>query len=363
MKKTRSVAWLPVAGVCLAGALGLACGGAAPPPAQMDNAGAAPPKLPPSMGGGPAPVAVAPASGDIPADASQSGESEDMKTGMAALERNDVPGARAAFQSMIKKNPKDADAYHFLGLVEEKAGKKDAAEKAYKESLKLRPDIEASMVDLSALYIDQTKYDDALAVSRAGGAKHPESAPLHLNSALALAGKGDPAGSAKEFDEASRLSPKDPATAMTYGHWLGVWKQPDAALAKLRAARPLAKDDVGMLAAIGDEMRAIGAFGDCVPTFDKAIGIRDAAELRTLRAICKMGAKDDAGARADLEAAVAKEPSFAPAHFYLAGRLAQSGKLKEGLAEYETYLKLAPTGPMAKTAAERIKFAKEKLKK
>jgi Tfp pilus assembly protein PilF len=359
MKKASLV----VAAALLTASSFLGCGGAQSP-AQMDNAAppSAPPKLPPSMGGGGGAAAAPPAGGEMQ-QATHDAPSEEMARGMAALDRNDIAGAKASFQAMIKKDPKDADAYHFLGLVSEKEGKKADAEKAYKESLKLRPDLEASMVDLSALYIDQGKIEDALAVSRAGIAKHADSAPLHLNTALALAGKNDTGGASKEFDEAMRLAPKDAAVAMTYGHWLGVWKQPDAALTKLRAARPLAKEDVSMLAAIGDEMRAIGAFADCVPTFDKAISIRDAAELRTLRAICKMGAKDDAGARADLAAAVAKEPGFAPAHFYLAGRLAQSGQLKEGVAEYEAYLKLAPNGPMAKTAAERIKFAKDKMKK
>jgi Tfp pilus assembly protein PilF len=341
------------------------CGGASTQPASPENTANTPPKLPPSMsGGGPGTTSatVAP-SGDIPADATQSPPSEELTQGMAALERNDIPAAKASQQAMIKKNPKDADAFHFLGLISEKEGKKDVAEKAYKDALKLKPDLIASAVNLSALYIDGGKFDDALAVSRAGLQRHPDDSGLHMNNGLALAGKGDTAGATKELDEASRLSPKDPMVPMTYGHWLGVWKQNDAALAKLRSARPLAKDDVGVLAAIGHEMRVIGAFADCVPTFDKAISIKDAAELRTERALCKLGAKDDAGARVDLQTAVTKEPTYAPAHFYLAGRLAQAGQLKEGIGEYEQYLKLAPTGPMAKTATDRIKLAKEKLKK
>src|SRR5262249_19032776 len=150
--------------------------------------------------------------------------------------------------------------------------KKELAEKAYKKALELKPELEAAAVNLSALYIDQEKPDDALGVSRAALSKHPDNAALHMNSAIALGSKGDQAASGKEFDEAMRLSPSDPMAALTYAHWLATWKQSDAALAKLRAARPLAKEDVGMLAAIGHEMRGIGAFSDCVPTFDKAIG-------------------------------------------------------------------------------------------
>jgi cytochrome c-type biogenesis protein CcmH/NrfG len=91
--------------------------------------------------------------------------------------------------------------------------------------------------------------------------------------------------------------------------------------------------------------------------------MKDSPELRTYRALCKLGAKDDAGALADLRAAVGLDANFGPAHYYLAGRLAQSGDLAAAIAEYEAYLKVEPSGPMAKTARERIKKAKEHLKK
>jgi Tfp pilus assembly protein PilF len=338
----------------------LGCGGAQSQPPQTSSAVTTPPKLPPSMSGG---GAASSGATDMPSGPRQSEPSGELEKGLAALERGDMVAAKQSYQDMVKKNPKDGDAYHFLGLISEKEGKKETAEKAYRKALELKPELEASSVNLSALLIESERYDDGLAVSRAGLSKHADNASLHMNAAIALAGKGDQPGSAKEFDEAARLAPSDAMTAITYGHWLGVWKQSDAALAKLRSARPLAKEDVGLLASVGHEMRGIGAFADCVPTFDKAIGIRDAAELRTERALCKLGAKDNAGALADLQAAVAKEPSYAPAHFYLAGRMAQGGDLKGAIVEYEAYLKIAPTGPMAKTAQERVKFAKEHIKK
>jgi tetratricopeptide (TPR) repeat protein len=262
---------------------------------------------------------------------------------------------------MRAKDPKGAEQFVLAGLVDEKTGDKAGAEKAYKDAIKARPDLEAAYVDLSALLTDAGRFDDAVTAARAGLTKAPHSASLHANAAQALAGKGDTAGATQEFDAATQAAPSDPMLLMTYGHWLGVWKQGDAALAKLRAARPLASD-VGMLAAIGDEMRAIGAFSDCVPTFDKAIGMKDGAQLRTYRALCKMGAKDDAGALADLKAAVAADSGFGPAHYYLAGRLGQSGDLKGAIGEYEAYVKIEPNGPMAKAARDRIKKAKEHLK-
>ena len=227
-------------------------------------------------------------------------------------------------------------------------------------TVSVRPDLEAAYVDLSALLIDQQRGDDALSVARAGLAKAPSSSGLHANVATVLAGNGDGAGAASEFDQALKGAPDDAMLLMTYGHWLGVWKQPDAALAKLRAARSSSKD-AGVLAAVAEEMKAIGAFADCVPTLDQAIAVKDAPELRTYRAVCKLGAKDMAGAKSDLQAAIAGQ--YAPAHFYLARVLGDAGDWKGAVGEYETFLKLEPNVPAAKVAREKLKQAKEHLKK
>src|SRR5258706_12219208 len=113
---------------------------------------------------------------------------------------------------MVKKNRKDGDAYQLQGLIAEKEGKKDLAEKAYKKALELKPELDSAAVNLSALYIDQEKLDDALGGSRAGLAKHAENAALHMNMAIPLAGKGEQAGGTKELDERTRPAPSEPRT-------------------------------------------------------------------------------------------------------------------------------------------------------
>jgi Tfp pilus assembly protein PilF len=336
--------------IAVAASLSLAaCGASSSPPPQMDNPTPVQP-APPSVAP-PGAVDVAP----------QSSGNADYDAGVQALAAGNVDEAKSIQKRMRAKDPKGGEQLVLLGLIDEKTGDKAGAEKAYRDAIQTRPDLEAAYVDLSALLSDAGRYDDSVTAARAGLAKLPQSSSLHANAAQALAAKGDAAGASQEFDAAIKAAPSDPMLLMTYGHWLGVWKQTDAALAKLRAARPMARD-VGMLAAIGDEMRAIGAFSDCVPTLDKAIGMKDGAELRTYRALCKLGAKDDAGALADLKAAVAADGAFGPAHYYLAGRLGQSGDLKGAISEYEAYVKIEPNGPMAKTARERIKKAKEHLK-
>jgi Tfp pilus assembly protein PilF len=319
-----------------------ACGGAQSP-AQRDDS------VPPPISDSPAPSAPPPSSGN-----------HDYDQGVAALASGDVDGAKAADGRILAKDPKSGEGKVLLGLIDEKTGDKAGAEKAYKDAIAARPDLEAAYVDLSALLIDAQRGDEALTVARAGLAKVPASSGLHANVATVLAANGDQAGASSEFDAAVKGAPGDAALLMTYGHWLGVWKQRDAALAKLRAARPLAKDP-GILAAVAEEMKAIGAFSDCVPVLDDAIQLKDAPELRTYRAVCKLGAKDDAGAKADLQAAIAAK--YAPAHFYMARVDEGASDWKGAVAEYEAFLQLEPNVPAAKAAREKLKAAKKHLEK
>jgi Tfp pilus assembly protein PilF len=343
----RTLAALPI----------LACGGGEPPapsaPANPQGEGLSDP--------------ASPAANPAPDNGAPGRVSDDVAKGMRALESNDWTNAKAYFDHALRGNPNDADALYYEGVVAEKTGDKDAAEKNYKAALKVKPELAQAAVNLSAFYVDAQRYDDALAVAEAGLSKHADNGSLHLNAALAYAGKADPPSATREFDAAVHAAPDEAMFRLTYGHWLGAWKLVDPALLQLRAARPLAKKSgdgaVGVLAAIGHEMHVLRAWPDCVMTYDDAIAMKDAAELRTERAACKIGAKDSAGALADLQSAVANDASYAPAHYYLAGEFARAGQVKDAIAQYQTFLKLEPNAPSAKAVQDRLRLLKQKAGK
>jgi tetratricopeptide (TPR) repeat protein len=324
-----------------------ACGGSGPP---AETGGASPSTSPSSDRGG---TDTAPAvSGPEPP------ASPELMAGIKAFDAGNFADARKSFEAATKKNPNNHEALYNLGLACEKLGDGPAAEAAYKAALSAKPDLESAAAALGALYLDAGRTDDAIAVTRAGLAKHAASAPLHENLGIALAGKGDQDGASKEFSQAVQIAPSDAMIHLTFAHWLNVWHQRGAA-PHLDAARDLAKDDYGMLASIGLEYRMAGEFDSCVKTFDRAVAMKDGGEVRTERALCRLGLKDDKGTLVDLQAAVDKEPTYGPAHYYLGGRLAMSKRFKEAAAEYGKYLQLEPNGSLAKPAAERMKAAQD----
>ena len=316
-----------------------ACGGSEAP---AQTGGAAPPVAPPS--------ADAPAAAPTP--------SAESAAGVRAFDAGNYAEARKSFEAAAKKNPGDYDSLQNLGLACEKLGDTPAAESAYKAALAVKPDLETATTALSALYVDAGRNDEAAAVARAGLARHPASAVLHENLAVSLAAKGDGDGATKEFLQAIQLTPADPMFHLTFAHWLNVWKVHGAAV-HLDAARDLAKEDYGLIVSIGFEYRMAGEYDSCVKILDHAITIKDGGEVRTHRALCRLGLKDEKGTLADLQGAVEKEPTYAPAHYYLAGRLATSKRYRDAAAEYAKYLELAPSGSLAKAAAERMKAAQD----
>ncbi len=335
-----------------------ACGGGPKPADGPDPSGpTSPPRLPPSMSGLGGPKTDTPPD---PTPAPDAALSADVAKGTKALEAGDAAGAKGFAESALKKNPKDGDALALLAMALEGLGDKAGAEKAYKDALKAKPDHEVAAVNLGALQLDAQRWEDAEKTCRAALDKHKDNALLHLNLAVALAGKKDQAGSAKEFDDAARLAPKQAMPLVTYADRLAEWGQTDQAVAKLKTARGLAEGDVSMLATIGHSFLLLRAVNECVPTFDKAIALKDAAELRTERGLCKLASKDKTGATADFQAAVTKEPNYALGHYWLGAMKLQAGATKDAKTELETYLKLAPTGAKAGAAKDLLaKIAKK----
>ncbi|MDP9034161.1 MAG: tetratricopeptide repeat protein [Myxococcota bacterium] len=322
-----------------------ACGGSsASPPARL-----APTKDPD----------IAPArSASVPPEPAWTPE---LLAGIKAFDAGSYADALASFEAAAKKNPNDYETLLYLGTTCEKLSKRPCAEAAYKSALAARPDLDRAAADLCALYVDEGRLDDALAVGKAAVARNPGSAALHENLGVALAGHGDQNEATQELGRAIAIQPSEPMFHLTLAHWLNTWHVRGAA-PHLDAAQDRAKQDYGMLASIGHEYRMAGEFDACIKTFDRAVQLKDGGEVRTERALCRLGLKDEKATLDDLEAAVRNEPTYAPAHYYLGGRLAVARQFREAAAEYAKYLSIAPDGSLAKPAAERMKAAQAAAK-
>jgi Tfp pilus assembly protein PilF len=305
-----------------------------------------------------------PAAGPVqPAVATPPVHAPVFAAGMQAFDGGDYASARDDFQAAVKSNPDDYLALWELGQTCEKLGDGSAAAIAYRAELRVKPDADAAIAQLANLYTAEGRVEDALALATHGLASVPGSAPLHaaVGNALATRGdatRGDQDAAINQYVQAVEREPTNSLLQYSFAVWLNRWHIRGAA-AHLDAARDLGKNDYPMTVSIGHEYRLAGELESCVKVFDGLLAKTDHAEPRTERALCKLGLKDEQGALKDLRAAVAGEPGYPQAHFFLAGRLATARRFADAAAEYRAYLQLAPEGSLASQATERLKLAEE----
>jgi tetratricopeptide (TPR) repeat protein len=320
----------------------MACGASTPAPSSSGTA-AAPPPLPPSMG-------AATSEPKPPAGGEKAGP--EIERAIAAIKAQDYRSAKAALEQALHKNPKNGTAAYYLGVSLENLGDKAGAEQKYKDAIANAPEIAEAAINLGALYLDQTKWDEAMAVTQKGLAKRPDDPALHANMAVALRGKGDKEGAAAEYERAVKVVGDNPELRYAYGALLLEMGNKSRAATELKGALAAAGSNRALLASIGRLLGPAGAYADCVSAFDRAIQGGDDPELRVRRGVCRHSLNDESGAKGDYEAAMKQNAKYAPAHYYLAESLRATGESARAIKEFEAAHALDPTSPLGKKSKE-----------
>jgi Flp pilus assembly protein TadD len=321
----------------------VACGGPSAP-ASADN--------PPPLDDGPAqPNAKQPKS-----DAVVAPSNELVKQGMDAIQKQDFATAKKVLSEAAAKDAKDSQAVFYLGVALDGLGDQPGAMAAYKKALELDPKLVEAAVNLSGAQYDSKDAAGALATAEQGLKANPKSPELLTNRALSLEALGKKDEAMAAYAAAVKAKPDDAQLHITYAEYLANAGKRDDALTELRAVQGV--DDPTLLAALGVRFGRLKAFPDCIAALDKAIKLKESADLRTRRGVCRHDFGDDAGAQADYDAALKLDEKFAPAYYYLGRHLEKKDK-KRALEALDKAQKLDPSGPIGKQA----KQAAEELKK
>jgi Flp pilus assembly protein TadD len=187
------------------------------------------------------------------------------------------------------------------------------------DALKLDPKLAEAAGNLTALYLEEpARPDEAIKILKDMLAKVPKDTALMTNLAYAYALKKDVANASKQYDAIIAGGGAGVDVRLAYGQLLLDAKQKEKAAEQFKKGVEAADKDAPMLITLGLLLGQAGAFGDCVKAFDKAIAQKsDHPESFVRRGICRHELKDEAGARADYEAAIKLKPDFAAAHYYL----------------------------------------------
>jgi cytochrome c-type biogenesis protein CcmH/NrfG len=182
------------------------------------------------------------------------------------------------------------------------------------------------------------KYDEAVAKFNQVIADVPKCTECYINIGATLALKKDYAASEAAYKKALEL---DPNSVESYYGLAAIYndqkKFPEAQAASAEASK---------------RSGAATAAGGGAPN----------ADVLYNQGVIAWNANDFAKAQEHFAAAVAANPNHAESHFMLGRTNLNLGKLPEAAKEFETYVKIAPTGPNAKEAQTNFEMLKQYIK-
>lgn len=285
----------------------------------------------------------------------------DLALGVANFKDEELDEAEPAFQRHLKKNPKSALAYYYLGLIAMQKGQTAPARKNFQKAVELNPQIHGAFSNLGVLYLEAGEDIAALKVLLQARELAPDDPRVLANVAAAMLRRGLWTEAVEAYKLANKLAPAhgtlqyDLALAyMLRQEWqlaldaleLSLQVRPKFALA--HAAKVASLQGLGKLREA--DTAAHAALDECEPLADNYLVL-----ARVLMAEGATGDAQDA-----LEKALKLGPDNANVQLALAELLDARGQKAESIKWYETFLKnKKPLQEDTRRVRDRLRVLKE----
>ncbi len=128
--------------------------------------------------------------------------------GIAALQRNRVAEAIPLLEQALRAQPRDPEAWHYLGMAYGRANRFDQAAQALGKCLELHPDSPPTLLMMAGALNALGRHDEALAALRKAVKLQPQFAEAHVEIGNILVARHDLAGARASFERAIKLNPK-----------------------------------------------------------------------------------------------------------------------------------------------------------
>jgi tetratricopeptide (TPR) repeat protein len=262
---------------------------------------------------------------------------------VAYLETGQFAAAREQVRRQLA-TAETGELLNLLGDVDARAGDFVAAAVGYQRAAHLQP-TEDHLFDWGDNLLRLRAYADAADVFTASLRRHPASARLHIGLGIAHYSRGRHEDAVASFAQAADLAPDDPRPYVFLGEMYGVVPAQSTAiadrLARFVALKPRNADGQYYYAMSLWRGSADGSAD--VARVEALLRRAIALDARHAKARLQLGILLSEGRRwreaiAPLKAAVALEPTLAPAHFRLSQayrRIGQTALAEEALATFE----------------------------
>ncbi|QEH37623.1 TPR repeat-containing protein YrrB [Aquisphaera giovannonii] len=285
--------------------------------------------------------------------------------------------AEAIYRRVLEADPRDADAWHLLGVAACQGARYEEGDRCIRQALQLRPDWAEAEFNLANALRDQGRLREAADRYRRVLELHPAFPPAAYHLGNTLRDLGDAEQAVASYRTALRSRPDHVEALCNLGELLSVRGRRDEAEACLRRVLELRP---GMAAAhnhLGNLLAGRGRLDEAAASLERAVDLEpgsapahnnlglvywkagrlDRAEASFRRAallddrpaevhnnlgnvLRELGRLDEAVAC--YEASIARRPGYADAHNNLGTALREQGRLAEALACYRRAIEIDP---------------------
>ncbi|NTX17540.1 tetratricopeptide repeat protein [Myxococcus sp. CA056] len=271
---------------------------------------------------------------------------QDFEQAVAIARAGELTAAETALRALVTQNPKLDYAWTNLGIVQERLGRHEDAERSYRQALAVAPEQESAWDCLARLY-GRTGRSAALETELRGLVEtKQDSAPLHTALAITLLQQKKLGPAATEAKQALKFDERHTRAMQVLAQVYYREGKHELARMVLENARDIAPGDAATRNALGLVYLALKVGPQALEEFKEAAKLRpDFAEARNNFGALLNEAQDYPAAVTELEAAVRAAPDFAAARLNLGNAYRGQGEFERAKAEYEQVLVLLPGQP------------------
>jgi len=271
-----------------------------------------------------------------------------LREAIALHRQGRLAEAERLYRDILVHMPEQADALHFLGVLEAQQGRHDAALRLMDRAIAANPRHPAIAYNRANLLRDMGRPEEALAGYDVAIAAKPDNIAALTNKGAVLHALSRYAEAVSSYDRALAFKPDDPDAHVNRGNALMALTRYEEALASYERALAVTPDNPHALYCKANALAKLGRLAEALASYDRTLQREPAnAELLGNRGLLLAQLNRCEEALASFDAAIASAPGNAEAFGNRGLVFMQLRCFSEALADYRSVLERKPGDPDA----------------
>jgi tetratricopeptide (TPR) repeat protein len=259
-----------------------------------------------------------------------------FQEGVALQRRGDMTAAERLYREIVKVQPDFAEAHNNLGVALKALDRFDEAVESYRRALAFKPDYGEARNNLARTLRALDRHEEAAEIYRQAVAAAPDDARAHVEFGETLLALKRHDEAAKSFRNALAIEPADDRTLNDLGVALEGMGRNREAVRYYRRALEIAPQHAGAQRNLGNALKALGRHQEAIECYREALAIMPNfadAEINLGSALQALNRHQEA--IACFRRAQALKPDFAEAHWNESLAALCLGDFEVGWPKYE----------------------------